>query len=413
MVERYFASPKALRKFEFGPFGSLAGSFAKRLEQEGYSWGSVRIKLRQVRSFNDWVRVRHLGVDELVDGSAVEGWLRALRRPGRCCRGERQTLRQLVALIRDENPDAVVAKSKPAPGPHEQLLGEFMAFLLEERGITALTASRYVGYARRLLTSRRNDEGSASHEVVLSDIVALLLDVERSTPGQVSFIATALRGFVRFLQTSGHLGRDITEGLPPVMRWRLARLPARLSHHEVDQLLEAQDRETDLGKRNYALLLLLARLGLRASEVARLTLDDVDWQAGTLLVRGKSKRSDRLPLPSDVGEALVDYLQSVRTSSRLRHIFLTLNAPRDSISRRGVSNIVRRALKAAGLRDQGGAHLLRHSLASELLHQGASLAEVGQVLRHQNTATTEIYAKVRTETLRELALPWPLVRGLA
>lgn len=190
---------------------------------------------------------------------------------------------------------------------------------------------------------------------------------------------------------------------------RRPKLPWYLEAQEVEKVLESCDRRRKMGKRDYAILLLLARLGLRAGEVAHLTLDEIDWRAGELLIRGKGTRVDRLPLPHEVGEALADYLQKGRPACSSRCLFIKCKAPLEGFARRGsISCVVGAALRRAHLNPpHKGAHILRHSLATGMLRNGASLGEIGQVLRHQQPQTTEIYAKVDFNALRTLALPWP------
>jgi site-specific recombinase XerD len=218
-----------------------------------------------------------------------------------------------------------------------------------------------------------------------------------------------LRSFLRYLRQRGQIATDLAGAVPAIACWSLSGLPKFLPADQVKQVLACCDRTTPVGKRNYAILLLLARLGLRAGEIVALALDDIDWENGDILVRGKGQRLARLPLPSDVGEALVEYLRDVRPAGRTRRLFLRIRAPlRGLASSVSVDCIVARALKRAGLAPPlKGAHLLRHSLATDLLRQGASLAEIGQLLRHSQPNTTQIYAKVDIEALRGIAVAWP------
>jgi len=229
------------------------------------------------------------------------------------------------------------------------------------------------------------------------------------SPARVQLIATALRSFFRFLLQQEAIPNDLAKAVPTAPNWRLSTLPKFMEAKDVDWLLQSCDRSTSHGQRDYAILLLLARLGLRAGEVAALTLDDVDWDAGEIVVRGKGGRRDRLPLPYDVGEALAAYLRDSRPPSTTRQVFIRMMAPRRGFrSGVAISTIVHRRLDRAGLKPaHKGAHLLRHSLATQLLQNGASLVEIGELLRHQDIETTRIYAKVDQETLRALALPWP------
>jgi site-specific recombinase XerD len=224
---------------------------------------------------------------------------------------------------------------------------------------------------------------------------------------------TALRSFFRFLFLRGETDRDLAGAVPPIPEWRLAEVPKYLTPEEVEQVVRVCRRDTGVGQRDHAILLLLARLGLRASEVIALDLEDVDWRAGVLKVRGKGGYHDRLPLPADVGEALATYLRHHRPPCTTRRLFIRTRAPhRGFANPSSISTIVDRALNRAGLHpDRQGAHLLRHSLATGMLRSGASLDEIGEVLRHRASSTTEIYAKVDISGLRSLALPWPTSGG--
>jgi len=226
-------------------------------------------------------------------------------------------------------------------------------------------------------------------------------------------MVTALRSFFRFLFRHGEIERDLAGGVPTVPAWRHAELPRYLEGDDVERVVQACNRSTSVGRRDYASLLLLARLGLRASEVIALELDDIDWRAGVLTVRGKGRYHDRLPLPHDVGEAIAAYLRQDRPHCTTRRVFIRNKPPHRSFGHpSSISTIVCRALRRAGLQpDLKGAHLLRHSLATGMLRRGASMAEIGQVLRHRVPNTTEIYAKVDMQGLRSLALPWPMKGG--
>jgi len=229
-----------------------------------------------------------------------------------------------------------------------------------------------------------------------------------STPGGPSArsLSVPLRSLLRFLHVTGRIPRTLAGAVPTEPRWRLASLPARIDRSAVSALLAACDRSSERGQRDYAVLVLLSRLGLRAFETAGLTLDDVDWRGGTILVRGKGGRADRLPLPSDAGEAMASYLRARPQDLPGRAVFWTVRTPRQPLTRQGVADVVRRACAAAGM-EPAGPHRLRHALAGELLAAGAGLGEVAQMLRHQDLRTTAIYAKVDRTALAQLARPWP------
>jgi site-specific recombinase XerD len=220
---------------------------------------------------------------------------------------------------------------------------------------------------------------------------------------------TAVRAFLKHLLQRGKIANDLSTSVPKFAYWSLAKLPVYLRAEQVAHILKQTDRTTVIGRRDYAILLLLARLGLRAGEVASLRLDDLNWEQGSLTIRGKGGRWARMPLPQDVGEAIIDYLANGRSSGADRRLFLRTHAPRTGF--RGatpISIIASKALARARIdHPRGGAHIFRHSLATEMLRQGSSLAEIGDVLRHQHPDTTRIYAKVDLSALRELAMPWP------
>jgi site-specific recombinase XerD len=222
-------------------------------------------------------------------------------------------------------------------------------------------------------------------------------------------IVCSLRSFFRFLYQRGETAIDLSPSALTVANWRLSELPKFLEPEQVKRLLQSCNQDTLIGRRDYVILLLLARLGLRAGDVVHMTLDDIDWEAGELIVRGKSHRQDRLPLPQDVGEALVRYLSHGRPRCSSRRVFIRIKAPHKGFSSSvAICNIVRRALLRVNLNPAfKGSHLMRHSLATQMLRGGASLGEIGKLLRHQRLNTTQIYAKVDLKALRALAQPWP------
>jgi integrase/recombinase XerD len=230
---------------------------------------------------------------------------------------------------------------------------------------------------------------------------------------RAQLMTTAFRSFFRYLFQKGQLRVDLAASVPTVAYWRLSTVPKYLAPKEVERVLKACNRRTATGRRDYAVLLLLARLGLRAGEVVALQLDDLNWRAGEILVRGKGLFHDRMPLPSDVGRALAVYLRRDRPPCRTRRVFICMKAPRRGFADPStLTTIVRRALDRADLHPAfKGAHLLRHSLAPSMLHSGATMGEIGEVLRHRISNTTEIYAKVDFNGLRSLAHPWPIGGG--
>jgi len=293
----------------------------------------------------------------------------------------------------------------------DAIVQSYQQFLLDERGLTQGTVKGYIEVVRRFVSHRFPNGKAEIGKLCAKDIAAFVLhDTSSRSRKACQLATTALRGLLRFLFHSGHIATNLAAAVPVVACWRASELPRYLEAAEVEKLLKSCDRRRRTGRRDYAMLLLLARLGLRAGEVAHLTLDDVDWTLGELRIHGKGNRTERLPLPEPVGEAIAIYLQKARPRCPSRHLFVHAKAPYEGFAHppNGICSLVRRALKRTGLNPpHKGAHILRHSLATAMLSNGASLAQIGRVLRHKAVQTTEIYAKVNLKALRKLAQPWP------
>jgi site-specific recombinase XerD len=312
----------------------------------------------------------------------------------------------LLSYLREVD---VAPVAKPSLTPLGSLLGQYRSWLVGERGLAATTVRRYENTARRFLQEQASaDEMFEPAALSGVDINAFLLrECGRVSAGSAKGRVAELRSILRFLYVQGITPLPLGTAVPPVGGWRLATLPPpAMTAAEVQRLLDSCDRSSLVGIRNFAIMTLVARLGLRSIEVARLELRDVDWRAGELVVRGKGRRHDRLPLPVEVGEALVAYLSGGRCPEGARRLFLTCRAPRGPIRADLVGDVVERACTRAGL-PVVGPHRLRHALAGELLRHGAGLVAISQVLRHQDLATTALYAKVDLDALREVAQPWP------
>jgi site-specific recombinase XerD len=283
------------------------------------------------------------------------------------------------------------------------LLAEFEAYLFDERGLARDSVRSYVGVARRFLV-RTSDLDDVSAAGVLSFVQD---ECARRRIGSASATVTGARAWLRFLYRTGRTSTSLVPAVPSVANWSLAGLPRAVGSAELARLLRSCDRRRAVGRRDFAILILCSRLGLRAGEVARLELGDINWRQGELVVRGKGARRDRLPLPSDVGEAAVAWLARGRPRGiDTAAVFVRLRAPHGPLESTGVSAVVRRASIRAGI-DPISAHRLRHTAATSMLQAGASLAEVGQVLRHERLLTTAVYAKVDLSALAAVAQPWP------
>lgn len=299
----------------------------------------------------------------------------------------------------------LLATDPPAvPGSEqEQLLAAFEQYLRCERALAAGTAGAYVARARRFLARL----GGSLDVLAAADVTAAVLaEAEMVSAGSAQYFVAALRAFLRFCYLDGHTAADLAWAAQAVTGRRRSALPKGISQADARALLASCDRRRADGRRDYAVLATLLRLGLRASEAATLTLEDINWRAAEITVHGKSSRHERLPLPADVGEAIAAYLVRGRPASGHRQVFLRATAPGGPLSRTGISCIVRRACVRAGL-PEIGAHRLRHTAACQMAEAGAPLTEIGQVLRHKSLESTASYARVGVTELRTLVLAWP------
>lgn len=389
-----------------GPLGLCADALADRLVVLGYAGYTIKGKLRLVGELSVFIGQRGMTAAD-VDADLVEAFVAQRPRPPGSS-GRRVPTALSLTWVTEALVDlgvAVVPSPNPAVLWDDVLIERFAAHLRVEQGLAADTIIEYCRSARLLLGVAGTAEGLAVLDAAtVSRFVqdrSSLLKV-RSTERLVS----GVRSFLRFLLLDGVIVVPLADAVPSVARWAQAELPRWLTPGDVEALLGSCDRDTPVGRRDYAIILLLLRLGLRAGEAAALRLDDINWRAGELVVRGKGNTTERLPLPADVGAALAGYLQHGRQQRREREVFLRRLAPIRGLAPEGISEVVRAASERAGI-GSFGAHRLRHTAATSMLNAGASLTDVAQVLRHRNVATTAIYAKVDHRRLRELCVPWP------
>jgi site-specific recombinase XerD len=391
-----------------GPLASHVDGFSALLASQGYAATTVQSKFDVLADLSRWLERRQLPLTAL-DDRRLRQFEATRRRRGDTRRGDPATGLQLLRYLRDLAEIAAEVQ-KVDRTPVACLTREFEEFLRSERGLTQSTVISYLPIVRRFLTERFGRRALRLAELKPRDLHRFIIrQVQRVSRVHGKMTVTALRSFLRFLLQRGAIHTDLACTLPVVANWRLSNLPRTLPREQVEQLLASCDRSSPTGKRDYAILLLLARLGLRGGEVVAMTLDDLDWESGEIVVRGKGQRLERLPLPEEVGAALACYLRDVRPACATRRVFIRVNAPQQGLAGPvAICCIVRRALRRAGLNPAfKGAHLLRHSLATDLLRHGASLEEIGQLLRHRQPTTTQIYAKVDIAALRGIALPWP------
>lgn len=391
-----------------GPLEPFAAGFAVWLSGEGYPPGSAARQLHLMAHLSRWLLAEGRDARDLSD-DAVEAFAASRRAGGYSSHLTGRSLVGLLGYLRGLG-------ATPAPrvpvleGPVEGLLCRYRRYLVVERGVGASTIRGYVHAVRPFLNGRVRSDGVGLglEHLRAGDVTAfVVVRCPSQSRGSAKLTVRALRSLLGFLYLEGMIDRPLADAVPSVAGWRLSWLPKGLSSAEVACLLESCDRASVVGRRDVAMLMLLARLGLRAGEVARLELGDIDWRAGVIVVRGKGDRRERLPLPSDVGETITAYLRAGRPkTAQGRFVFVRVKAPHRGLTGDGVSAVVAAGARRAGL-GVIYAHRLRHTVASELLRAGSSLVEVGQVLRHRSMLTTAIYAKVDIEALRTIARSWP------
>ena len=391
-----------------GPLYVHIPGFAASLARQGYSKTSIAYRFWLARALDQWMQQRRMALDDFSE-ERIEQFLRSRSRRYSKQSADRPTLLSFLRQLR-ESRTIKPPVTPPEISPLADLQASFAQYLAEQRGLRPATVKQYLFHTRRFLTDRFGNGALALGELNTQDISRCLLRQARAvSPNAAQRMTVALRNLFRFLYQRGDTATNLADSVPATASWSLAGLPKSLSPRQIELVLKACKRDGPVAQRDRTILLLLARLGLRAGEVVHMTLDDIDWEAGELTVPGKGGRQDKLPLPRDVGQSLAKYLQRVRPKCACRRVFIRSKAPhRGFAESSAVAYIVRAALHRAGINAvAGGAHLLRHALATGMLRNGASLPEIGKILRHQLPKTTAIYTKVDMAELRTLAQPWP------
>lgn len=387
-----------------GPLAPYAGGFRAELERLGYTPLTAATHVRLMAHLSRWLARESAEAPGLTP-PLVEAYFAERRAAGYAGHVTGRALRPLLGYLRRLG---VVPPAAPlAADAEERLLGRYREYLLAERGLSRTTADLNVRMVRPFLAGRAAAEGGGPdlEHVTAGEVAAFVVAQSRQWPKSVKRMVTALRSLIGFLHVEGLIDQPLA--VPSPAGWTQAGLPRALDGNQVAALLASCDPRTRTGRRDLAILTLLARLGLRAGEVAALRLDDIDWRHGEITVRGKGNRQDRLPLPADAGQRIVAYLQDGRPgTAQGRTVFVRAQAPYRALTSNAVTTVVACAGRRAGL-GVIGAHRLRHSAATAMLRAGGSLTEIGQTLRHARPLTTAIYAKVDVEALRQLARPWP------
>jgi integrase/recombinase XerD len=397
---------KVLKSLVVGPLEPYAAGFAAELERQGYTTWVAEKQVALAAHLSRWMAASGTGTGDLTADAAVRYAL-ARREAGYAGYRSAHALEPLLGYLRGLG--VAPAAQPPEPTPAQELLERFQRYLVSERGIGAATAESYACFVRPLAEARLAQDGPGLEGMTAADVTAFVVASCPGMPkGSAKMTVTSLRSLLGWLHVDGVLSQSLAWAVPSVAAWRLARLPQPLEPAQVKAMLDSCDRATANGRRDLAMLTLLARLGLRAGEVAGLRLEDVDWRAGEITVCGKGRRSERLPLPADAGEPVAAYLRDgrPRPPDGERQVFLRVKAPHRALTSGGVTQAVAAAARRAGL-GTVHAHRLRHSAATSMLRAGAGLPEIGQVLRHRRLMSTAIYAKTDVSALRELARPWP------
>ena len=407
-TEFFFPSRVSQRWLRVGPLADDLDQFATRLKAQGYARPTAVSKLRLVRNLSRWLEHQALGV-EALDEPHIEAFL-LTRGPRSVQRGEATTARQLLSHLRASGRLPLAPPAPESSNRFAQIELRYERFLLSERGLSRATVENYLSIIHTFLGERFAARAVALDTLTVRDVHQFIVrQSRRLSRSRTKLLVTALRSFLRHLHQRADIPVDLAGALLPVVSWRLSGVPKSLAPEQVEAIVDSCDPRTAAGRRDRAIVLLLARLGLRAGEVAAMTLDDLDWDTGVVTVSGKGQRRHPLPLSREVGEALVAYLRDARPRCPTRRVFVRIHAPHAGFAGPvAITNVVHRALARAGIDPPfKGSHLLRHSLATAMLRNGASLEEIGQILRHVTPETTQIYAKTDLAALRALAPSWP------
>lgn len=406
-ITAYFRSNKVLRRLREGSLGAHIDLYAERLLKDGHCYQSGARCIRVVGDFSHWLARRRLVASD-VDEHTVEQYQQYRVRYRHPFASDLPALYRLLEVLREVG--VIAPKIPVVPKIVERIEQDFEHYLSQERGLAWVTVIRHRTPLRKFLQEYCS-KGAASFQTLTGADITRFIECHAydQSPRSAQSMCWTLRAFARYLLYRGHTTIDLAGAVPSVRTWRFTALPEVLSPKQVQKVLASCDRRSSIGKRDYAVLILLARLGLRANEIATLTLGDIHWHSSCLMVQGKGRRLASLPLLTEVGSALADYLEHGRPHTDSRRVFVRSLAPHTEFaSSAAISMIAVSALTRAKLDvRRKGTHIFRHSLATELLRAGASLTEIGQVLRHQRHDTTRIYAKVDIDALRTLGLPWP------
>lgn len=392
-----------------GPLAAHISGFVKWARDQGYARYSRYRQVLLAACFSRWLGQHPVKVCR-VSAEHQARYLRSRARHVQVRSGDAAALEHFLDYLRSQG---VVLREKAAPcrlTPIEKVVQAFECYIRNERALSEAAVVNYMPFVRNFLADQFGIGPVRLSRLRADDVVRFVRRAaSRLHLKRAKLLTSALRSFLHYARYRGDIQHDLAAAVPTVANWSMTSIPRAIPADAVRRLLASINRHSSTGRRDYAILLLLDRLGLRAGEITRLELDDIDWNAGSLRIQGKGGQHSDLPLPADVGTAIASYLRHGRPQSSNRRVFLRARAPlRGFLSQSAIASLVRHALLRAGINaPTKGAHQFRHGLATAMLRHGASLVEIGEVLRHRNPQTTEIYAKVDLEALRALALPWP------
>jgi len=402
-----FKFPSVIGRQHEGPLGIYIDAYEALLQEEGYSRGSTYVHLHIAADFSRWLKRRGFDVEDL-DERAIKRYLKSRRDFVHRYRSASFVTYKFLGMLRDQGiVNQILAAAVDAC---EIAVAKFKEYLSQERGLSVSIQVDYSRFALQFLRERFGRGPLQLSKLSATDVTGFIQrHAHKRSARSAQHIVGSLRAFLRYLRYCGEITTDLAACVPTVPNWSHSTLPKFLQPGQAKRVLDHCDRRSTVGLRNHAILLLLARLGLRACEVVHMALDDIDWEAGFLMVRGKGGQRAQMPLPTEVGRAIAIYLKKERPRCTSRRVFIRGRAPRVGFANSAaVSTLVKRALAYAGVDSpRTGAYVFRHTLATEMLRRGASLGEIGQLLRHAHPDTTQIYAKVDVGALRSLALRWP------
>jgi integrase/recombinase XerD len=405
-MNEYWSFDDGPRFMKLGELTHHVGGFARELDSTGYTRLTILGYVMSIAHFATWARTRRLSVKDINEDLVSEFGTHRCRCPGsrQWQRVSRKYARRVRRFVRYLERQGIIVKRE---SPAARSMPDFRDWLIQHRGASLRTVERYEGSLFKVLPASPR----ARTHFTAAKVRALVLTEARirSRP-QIRDIVIALRAYLKFLASQGHCRPGLDHAIPQIPQWRLAALPRYLPADDIDRVIASCSRESQVGLRDRAILLLLARLGLRGGDIVKMRIDDVDWCRGTLKVCGKGRREVCLPLPQEAGDAILAYLKAARPKVGIEQLFMSMQAPFRSLSNSGaVSNLVSAALRRAAISKppSRGANLLRHSAATAMLRGGASLHTVSSVLRHRSTDMTAHYAKVDIVMLQSVVQPWP------